>query len=940
MTKDYRDTIFLPKTDFPMKGNLPNREPQWLERWNEIGIYDRIRESSKGREKYILHDGPPYANGNIHMGHAMNKTLKDIIVRTQQMLGKDAPYVPGWDCHGLPIEWMIEKKYKNAGKNKDEVDPVEFRKECRAFAEKWVGVQKDQFKRLGIFGDWENPYLTMNFDSEAQIVRELLKFLMNGGLYRGSKSIMWSVVEKTALAEAEVEYMDHTSHMIDIGFNVVKSDVEEIVGEKIVIWTTTPWTMPGNRGIAYGKDFDYQLIEVTEVEEYSRIKVGEKLVLAKDLTEAFSARARVSGHTVLKSFKGTDLEGTICHHPWHGQGYDYDVLVVEGFHVTTDAGTGFVHIAPSHGQEDFEVGQQFGLETPFTVDEGGLYYDNIPMFAGEHVYKVHDHICDEMEKVGALMARSKIVHSYPHSWRSKAPLIFRNTPQWFISMETNDLRNNALKAIDQVRWVPENSKNRMNAMVSDRPDWLVSRQRAWGVPITVFVHKATNELLKDEDVNERIAAAVEKDGADAWYTADPQELLGDKYAAGDYEQVTDILDVWFDSGSTHAFVVEKREELNRGEGKRSADLYIEGTDQHRGWFQSSLLESCGTRGDAPYDQVLTHGFTVDKNGKKMSKSLGNGVDPLKVIKQYGADILRLWVTSTDYFNEHRIGDDIIKNQAEAYRKIRNTMRFMIGNLNEFDQAEVLPVNEMPELERWVLHRLTEVDAVVRSGFDDYNYHRVYNALYNFCAVDLSAFYFDIRKDALYCDAKMTNRRRAARTVLDEVFKTVTKWFAPILVFTAEEMWQSRFPSDDDSVHLQTFDDIPANWRDEALGEKWEKIRSLRKVVTGALEIERREKRIGSSLQATVDVYVNDKSYIEAFEGIDLAEVSITSSATMVEGDAPDGAFSMEDAAGVGVISTLSDGEKCERCWQVLPEVGTVDGHEDICGRCADAVEAL
>jgi len=940
MTKDYRDTIFLPKTDFPMKGNLPNREPLWMEHWQKIGLYDRIRESSKDRERYILHDGPPYANGDIHMGHAMNKILKDIIVRTQQMLGKDAPYVPGWDCHGLPIEWMIEKKYKNAGKNKDEVDPVEFRRECRAFAEKWVGIQKEQFKRLGIFGDWDEPYLTMNFESEAQVVRELLKFLMNGGLYRGSKSIMWSVVEKTALAEAEIEYMDHTSHMIDIGFNVVKSPVDAIVGAKIVIWTTTPWTMPGNRGIAYGKDFDYQILEVTEVEENSRVKVGEKIVLAKALLEKFSSRAGVTATSEIATFKGSDLEGTICHHPWHGQGYDYDVLVVEGFHVTTDAGTGFVHIAPSHGQEDFEVGQQFGLETPFTVDEGGLYYDNIPMFAGEHVYKVHDHVCEEMVKVGALLARSKIVHSYPHSWRSKAPLIFRNTPQWFISMQTNDLRGNAMKAVDSVRWIPENSKNRMSAMVEDRPDWLVSRQRAWGVPITVFVHKGTNELLKDEDVNARIADAIEESGADAWYTADAQEFLGDQYNADDYEQVTDILDVWFDSGSTHSFVLEKRDNLSRGEGKRSANLYLEGTDQHRGWFQSSLLESCGTRGDAPYDQVLTHGFTLDKDGKKMSKSLGNGVDPLKMIKQYGADILRLWVTSTDYFNEHRIGEEIIKNQAEAYRKIRNTMRFLIGNLADFDEEEILPINEMPELERWVLHRLTEVDAKVRSGFDDYNYHRVYNALYNFCAIDLSAFYFDIRKDVLYCDAKMTLRRRAARTVLEEVFKTVTKWFAPILVFTAEEIWQTRFPSEEGSVHLQTFHDIASEWKDDALGAKWEKIRTLRKVVTGALEIERREKRIGSSLKAAVRVYVKGSEYIDAFDGIDLAEISITSSASITHGDTPEGAFTMEDTAGVAVVSTLLDGEKCERCWQVLPDVGSITGHDDICKRCADAVEAL
>ena len=928
MTKDYRDTIFLPKTDFPMKGNLPNTEPRWLERWENINIYDRIRKSSKDRERFILHDGPPYANGDIHMGHAMNKILKDIIVRTQQMLGKDAPYVPGWDCHGLPIEWMIEKKYKKAGKNKDEVDPIEFRAECRAFAEKWVGVQSEEFKRLGIFGDWENPYLTMNYDSEAQIVRELLKFLMNGGLYRGSKSIMWSVIEKTALAEAEIEYMDHTSHMIDIGFPVVKSPIEALKDAKIVIWTTTPWTMPGNRGIAYGKEFDYSIIKVNAVSDTSYVKVGAKLSVANALLEQFNQRVGITDYEEVGRFKGADLEGTLCHHPWHDKGYDYDVPVVEGFHVTTDAGTGYVHIAPSHGQEDFEVGQQFGLETPFTVDEAGLYYENITMFAGEHVYKVHDHVCEEMLAVGALLGRDTIVHSYPHSWRSKAPLIFRNTPQWFISMEINDLRAKALKAIDEVRWVPGVSKNRINAMVEDRPDWLVSRQRAWGVPITVFVHKGTNELLKDQDVNDRIAKAIEEKGADAWYSGDVQGFLGDRYDVNDYEQVTDILDVWFDSGSTHAFVLEKRDDLSRGEGKRSADLYLEGTDQHRGWFQSSLLESCGTRGVAPYDQVLTHGFTVDKNGRKMSKSAGNGVDPLKIINQYGADILRLWVTSID------------KNQAEAYRKIRNTMRFLIGNLAEFEQDEILSYDDMPELEQWVLHRLTQVDTVVRQGFADYNYHKVYNALYNFCAVDLSAFYFDIRKDALYCDGKMTVRRRAARTVLDQVFITVSKWFAPILTFTAEEIWQSRFPSDDDSVHLKTFCDIDQTWKNDQLAQKWEKIRLLRKVVTGALEIERREKTIGSSLQATVDVYVKDGSYITAFDDIDMAEICITSNARIIEGDAPEGAFTMEDIADIAVVSTVSLGIKCERCWQVLDEVGTVEGHDDICGRCASALEVL
>ena len=939
MTKDYKDTLSLPKTDFPMKGNLPNREPKWLERWENIGIYSKIREKSvlEGREKFILHDGPPYANGNIHMGHAMNKVLKDIIVRSEQMNGKDAPYVPGWDCHGLPIEWMVEKQFQKKKIKKDDVDPIEFRQACRDFAAKWIEVQKNSFKRLGIFGDWENPYLTMDFKSEAQIVRELQKFLMNGGLYRGSKAIMWSVIEKTALAEAEIEYKDHTSHMIDVGFKVISSKLDVLVGSQIVIWTTTPWTIPANRAVAYGEEINYLVFEVKAVAEGSRAVVGSKISTSAILKDAFLVRAGITEITELAHFKGAEMEGTICHHPFHGKGYEFDIPVIEGFHVTTDAGTGYVHIAPSHGQEDFEVGKKFGLEVPFTVDEGGLYTPAVPIFEGEHVYKTHDHVCEELEAVNSLLARDTIVHSYPHSWRSKAPLIYRNVPQWFISMEKNGLRDKAMDEVETVRWIPEVSKNRMISMVRDRPDWLLSRQRAWGVPITVFVHKETGDLLKDEAVNERIAAAVEKEGADAWYAKDAQEFLGSDYKADDYEQVPDILDVWFDSGSTHAFVVEAREELHRGAGKRTADLYLEGTDQHRGWFQSSLLESCGTRGRAPYDTVLTHGFTLDKNGKKMSKSDKNGVDPLKIVDQYGADILRLWVTSIDYTNEHRIGDAIIKNQADAYRKIRNTMRFLIGNLNDFEDSETLPVSEMPELERWVLNRLTEVDAEIKAASKEYNFTRVATALFNFCSNDLSSFFFDIRKDCLYCDGKMSRRRRAARSVMDIIFRAVTKWYAPILVFTAEEIWQTRYGSEEGSVHLQDMENIPAEWKDEALAAKWDKIRAVRKVVTGALELNRREKRIGSSLQAVATIYIADESYIEAIKGIDLAEISITSGITILQGEAPEGSFTHEDVADIAVVTELAEGAKCERCWQVLPEVGQNADHEDICERCVEAV---
>ncbi len=933
MTKDYRSTLFLPGTDFPMKGSLPKREPEWLAKWQKMDIYGKLRD--KGRDnpdKFILHDGPPYANGHIHIGHAMNKTLKDIIVRAYQMSGRDAPYVPGWDCHGLPIEWMIERQYQKKNIKKDDVDPIEFRRECRAFAAKWVDVQREEFKRLGIFGDWEKPYLTMDFDSEAQIVRELQKFLMNGSLYRGSKPIMWSVVEKTALAEAEIEYQDHISHMIDVGFTVTASPLDALVGAKIVIWTTTPWTIPGNRAIAYGRDIDYLLFEVTGVAQDSRVAVGSKISTSEALKEAFMARAGITAVKEISHFRGDDLAGTVCHHPWHDRGYDFDVPVIEGFHVTTDAGTGYVHIAPGHGLEDFEVGKTAGLAVPFTVDDGGVFYDSVPIFAGEHVYKVHDHVCEALEDAGALFARDTLVHSYPHSWRSKAPLIFRNTPQWFISMSKNSLRDKAVAEIDKVRWVPENAKNRMMAMVSDRPDWLLSRQRAWGVPITVFVHKETGELLRDAAVNARIVRAVEQDGADAWYARPAAEFLGPDYQPDDYDKVGDILDVWFDSGSTHAFVLEQRDDL-----RSPADLYLEGTDQHRGWFQSSLLESCGTRGRAPYKNVLTHGFTLDDKGRKMSKSLGNTIAPQKIIDQYGADILRLWVTSTDYMNDHRIGGNIIQGQVEAYRKIRNTMRFLLGNLSGFSDGEKLPLADMPELDRLILHRLYELDGINSRGIADFNFNRIYTALYHFCTVELSAFYFDIRKDCLYCDAGSSLRRRATRTVLDQIFYVLTKMMAPILVFTSEEIWQSRFPDDKDSIHLQSFHDIPPDWRDEGLAAKWEKIRTLRRVVTGALEVDRREKRIGSSLQGAVTVYVADPSYAEALDGLDLAELSITSAASLVVGPAPEGAFRHEDVADIAVVSGLAEGEKCQRCWQILPTVGTVTGFDDICPRCVDAV---
>ena len=933
MSTDYKSTLFLPRTDFPMKAGLPAKEPGLLDRWEEMDLFARQREQSKDCEKFILHDGPPYANGNLHIGHAMNKILKDVISRSQQMMGKNAHYVPGWDCHGLPIEWKIEEKYRKAGKDKDQVPVVEFRKECRDFATHWVGVQKEEFKRLGVIGDWERPYTTMSFDAEAQIVRELHKFLMNGGLYRGSKPVMWSPVEKTALAEAELEYHDHTSTTIHVRFPV-KSGAEEFMGGSIVIWTTTPWTMPGNRAISYGPDMEYVGIEVKEVAEGSLAVVGEKLFVAIELLEEVQKEAGIAAADVIWRGKGDAFKGVLCLHPFNGQGYDFDVPLIDGDHVTVDAGTGFVHTAPGHGQEDYEVGMIHGIEVPHTVDEDGTFYDHVPMFAGQHVYKCNDGVADELEKVGALLKRGKLVHSYPHSWRSKAPLIFRNTSQWFISMETNDLREKALKAIGETKWFPASGRNRIHSMIASRPDWVLSRQRAWGVPITVFTHKETGELLRDEKVNARIEEIMEAEGSDAWFDSPAQRFLGNDYSADDYDMAKDILDVWFDSGCTHAFTLEARPEL-----QWPASLYLEGTDQHRGWFHSSLLESCGTRGRAPYEAVLTHGFVMDGQGRKMSKSLGNVVAPQKIIEQNGADILRLWVVASDYSEDMRIGNEIVKGQVDSYRRLRNTLRFILGNLDGWEESERLDVNEMPELERWVLHRLFELNQLIRTNCNVYEFSRVFTAIHNFCTLELSAFYFDIRKDVLYCDGATDTRRRAARTVLDHLFHCLTAWLAPMLVFTAEETWLTRYPGDDSSVHLRQFPDIPAEWDNGALMDRWFSIRAFRRVVTGALEVERREKRIGASLQAapTVHVSAEFKALLDEF---DLADICITSGVTLSTDPAPEAAFTLEEVSDVAVVPALAEGEKCQRCWKVLEEVGSHEKYDDLCNRCADVVDAL
>ena len=925
---------------FRSRAGLPKREPETLARWEAMDIYARQRKAGQGREKFVLHDGPPYANGHLHIGHALNKILKDVIVRSQQMMGKDSNYVPGWDCHGLPIEWKIEEKYRAAGKDKDEIPVVEFRKECREFAAHWIDVQREEFKRLGLVGDWDTPYATMNFDAEAQIAAEIGKFLMDGSLYKGAKPVMWSVVEKTALAEAEVEYHDHSSQTLHVRFPVTQAPIAEMEGASVVIWTTTPWTIPANRAVAYGK-FAYGVYEVVSVAEDSTAVVGEKLIVAEGLSQRVAEAAGITEWTQLVSHEG--LDGVVCKHPFHGHGYDFEVRALKGDFVTLEAGTGVVHIAGSHGADDWVLAMEHGLPIPDTVNADGTYTAQVPMFEGLPVlifdekkkktrFPANKAVADKLMELGAQLATARIEHSYPHSWRSKAPVIFRNTPQWFISMEKNDLRDKALKAIEDTRFIPAQGKNRLNAMISDRPDWCVSRQRAWGVPIAVFVNKTSGEPLRDQAVIDRIVAAFKEEGADAWYTRDAQEFLGDAYKADDFDQVTDILDVWFDSGSTHTFVLEQRPDL-----KWPADLYLEGSDQHRGWFHSSLLESCGTRGRAPYDAVLTHGFILDNRGDKMSKSVGNTITPKDVEEKYGADILRLWVVGSDYTNDLPFGDDILKQNSDVYRRLRNTLRFLLGNLDGFEESERLPVAQMPELERWVLHRLNELDAKVRKACADYHFHPLFTELHNFCAVELSAVYFDIRKDTLYCERADSTLRRACRTVLDEVFNCLTAWLAPFICFTAEEAWLARNPGQGESVHLRLFPDVPGEWRDDALAAKWARVRDVRRVVTGALEIERAEKRIGSSLQAAPTVYVA-ADYAAALNGVDLAELAITSGATLVEGEAPAGAFALDDVPGVGVVPAPASGEKCERCWKVTEDVGSNPAHATVCGRCADAVE--
>jgi len=957
-TPDYRDTVFLPETDFPMRAGLPQREPEWLARWERLGIYDQLRQK-EGRKPFILHDGPPYANGHLHIGHALNKTIKDIITRSHQMMGHDARYVPGWDCHGLPIEWKIEEQYRAKGLDKDEVDIVDFRQECRRFAQGWIDIQREEFKRLGVMGKWEDPYITMDFHAESVIAQEFMKLVMNGALYQGSKPVMWSPVEKTALAEAEVEYHDHTSHAIWVRFKPAAG----LEGASVVIWTTTPWTIPQNRAVAYGPGIQYGLYKVETLADKSTAVEGELLILADSVAEGVKAAAKIEGWQRLRDVATSEFEGVILRHPYHGveggEGeWDYDVPMLPGDHVTDDAGTGFVHTAPSHGEDDYHLGVKFGLPMTYNVTEDSSYRKDLPIFAGQHVFDTNGKEgpanvsnIKQLAYSGALLAKGKLKHSYPHSWRSKAPVIFRNTPQWFAAIDVAlkdslgqygaTIRERALTSIeDLVKFTPVSGRNRLHSMIENRPDWVLSRQRAWGVPLTCFTRrglKPTDEgfLLRDDEVNARIAAAFEEHGADIWYSEGFKErMLEGRVDAAEWDQVFDVLDVWFDSGSTHAFVLRDRAD---GTPDQIADVYLEGTDQHRGWFHSSLLQGSATIGRAPYRNVVTHGFTLDEKGMKMSKSLGNVVMPQEVIDQYGADILRLWVAQSDYTNDQRIGAEILKGTADSYRRLRNTMRFMLGALAGFEDSERVSHAEMPELERWVLHRLAQLDAQVRADYRAFNFSAVFQQLFNFATVELSAFWFDIRKDALYCDAPSSLRRRATRTVLDLLFERLSTWLAPILPFTMEDVWLSRFPSENGSVHLQDMPQTPADWLDEELGRKWDRIRAARRVITGALEVQRVAKVIGSSLEAAPEVFVEDAGLHAVLASVDLSELSITSGLKLSGVAVPADAFRLSDVAGMGVVFALAEGQKCARCWQVLPDVGTHEAHPETCARCAAAL---
>ena len=989
LAPDYKATLNLPATSFPMRAGLPEREPGWLERWRSLDIYARLRSSAAGRPPFVLHDGPPYANGHLHIGHGLNKILKDMVVRSRQMMGFDARYVPGWDCHGLPIEWKIEERYRAEGRDKDAVDVVEFRQECRRFAAGWVGVQSEEFQRLGVTGDWSDPYLTMDFSAEATIAAEFMKFLMNGSLYQGSKPVMWSPVERTALAEAEVEYQEAQSHQVWVRFPVIAvgedtfaqgvaavsqgkwfdevdtvQSGKDLVGSSVVIWTTTPWTIPQNRAVAHGRQngIEYDLFTVLSVAEGSLAKVGERLIVAKKLADNVKAAAKITDWSEDRPVSSDALNSMTLAHPFRALDgaageWDYPVPLLPADHVTDDAGTGFVHTAPSHGDDDYKLGVEHSLPMTYNVEPDGTYRASLPLFGGQAIITsdgkegpANVSVIKALAASGALFAKGRLRHSYPHSWRSKAPLIYRNTPQWFAAIDKplgdgqdalgTTIRSRALAAIDTVEWTPRTGRNRLHSMIEARPDWVLSRQRAWGVPLTLFTRKGARPddetfLLRDPAVNARIVAAFESEGADAWYAPGAKaRFLGPAYDPDQWDQVTDILDVWFDSGSTHAFVLRDRPD---GSPDGVADLYLEGTDQHRGWFHSSLLQACGTMGKAPYRGVLTHGFTLDEKGMKMSKSLGNTVAPGQVTKDWGADILRLWVAQSDYAADLRIGPEILKGTADSYRRLRNTLRFLLGSLGDLRAQDHVEPARMPDLERWVLHRLAELDAEVREGYAAYDFPGVFRALFDFATADLSALYFDVRKDALYCDGD-TARRRAARTVLGHLFDRLVTWLAPILPFTMEEVWLERHPGPESSVHLRDFPATPATWRDDALAARVQRLRDARRVVTGALERERTAKVIGASLEAAPTVHA-DEATAALLRSADFADLCITSDLRVSTAPAPEGAFALPDLPGLAVAFARAPGHKCARCWKVLPDVGH-HAHPATCARCDEALSEL
>jgi len=917
-----KEDLNLPKTSFSMKANLPHKEPGIVEFWDKINLYKQLREQSKGKEKFILHDGPPYANGNIHMGTALNKILKDVVTRFHQMNGKDSNYVPGWDCHGLPIEWKIEEQYKKDKKNKDEVPISEFRKECREFANKWIDVQKKEFKRLGVIGDWENYYSTMSFDAEASIVRELGKFLLEGSLYKGFKPVLWSTVEKTALADAEVEYKDHTSNTIYVGFKVESSKIKILNDSQIIIWTTTPWTIPANRALAYNKNLDYTVIEINDSSSNFN---NQKIVVASKLLDTIIKGCELKKYKKINSFKGEDFKETICSHPFKDLGYEYQVPMLDAQFVTLEQGTGIVHCAPSHGPDDFNLCLKHGIKSVDTIDDNGRYTKYIPKFEGIHVFKADEIIIEKLKECKKLLSNGKLTHSYPHSWRSKAPLIHRATPQWFISMESHKLRNIALKAIDETKFYPRRGKIRIRSMIETRPDWCVSRQRVWGVPLPIFISKKTGEPLKDLEVIENIAKIYEKEGSDCWFSDNPQRFLGKKYNKEDFIKSNDIVEVWFDSGSTHTFVLEKRKDL-----KWPASMYLEGSDQHRGWFHSSLLESCGTRKRAPYESVLSHGFVVDGKGLKMSKSTGNVISPNDILQKYGADILRVWVSASDYAEDLRIDFNILDQHAESYRKIRNTFRFLLGNLQDKKTDLDFPnldISNWPELEIYMLHQIYELDKKIKNYFKEYSFHKLYKELLQFCSQDLSAFYFDIRKDALYCEPVNSKIRKASIKFLNITLDILLRWFAPIISFTTEEIYKIIY-NNEKSIHLENFSTIPEKWLNKNLGNKWNQLKLIRQVCNVAIEVKRTNKELGSSLEADLEIFL-DKKYLDLVKNIDLSEFCITSKAKaqILNGQKDLELFKLENIQGIGVLVKKAVGNKCPRCWKIF---------EESCNRCKNA----